>query len=277
MSDPPLRATAATATAFDRLLRSTLPLFFTFITDPQLTEYKEGQYYRPHLDYEYKHDYNEQPCGQRVVSFQLCLNDDFQGGTEVFIDGWSVRVKPATGSLLVWENAHEDSCGAPNQQAVMNPRARHEVCDVTVGVKYCLNGWIREKPLLPQNKCAFDVAGSTILKSDLDRNLPDRNDSVVLRYSPPPPPVLNSTIASREKELAKMKPRKATDDTTKTRAPPIFTKATQHTLILPHMLEKDIGRITQLLEPSRCHHRGQAASQRYKSAAHADVYRQRRI
>ena len=94
----------------------------------QVLRYAPGQHYRPHLD--------AVPglANQRVLTFLIWLNDDFDGGETVFPDtGLTFRGKAGDGLLF----ANSDAAGRPD------PRTRHAGLPVTAGVKLLASKWIR--------------------------------------------------------------------------------------------------------------------------------------
>lgn len=109
----------------------------------QVVRYEEGQHYKYHLDT--IREYNEFPCGGRLSSTLLYLNDDFEGGETHFLE-LDVRIAPTQGSALFWYNAAlpfnagEDGAGVatlePNLQTV------HAGLPLTQGVKYVANKWV---------------------------------------------------------------------------------------------------------------------------------------
>ena len=69
----------------------------------QCVRYREGQRYNYHLDT--IEEYNAFPCGGRLASCLLFLNEDFEGGETHFLE-LDLRVTPEAGSALFWFNCH---------------------------------------------------------------------------------------------------------------------------------------------------------------------------
>ena len=98
----------------------------------QVLCYRPGEEYRLHSD--------ALPPGldQRVMTFLVALNRDYEGGETQFpaIDlAWRGR----TGDALLFDNV--DAAGA------LDPAARHAGSPVRRGTKFLLSRWIREHPL----------------------------------------------------------------------------------------------------------------------------------
>ena len=108
---------------------------------PQLMHYKVGEEFRPHHDYldpqspGLAADFARR--GQRMGTFLLYLNDDFDGGeTEFPRAGLSFR--GGTGDALFFANVTRD--GQPD------PMTLHAGRSPTKGEKWILSQWIRERP-----------------------------------------------------------------------------------------------------------------------------------
>lgn len=98
----------------------------------QVIAYEPGQEYKLHSD--------ALPPGQpqRIKTFLVALNDDYEGGATAFPDlGLELRLK--TGDALMFDNVGSD--GRP--ATVM----RHAGRPVTRGRKFLLSRWIRERPI----------------------------------------------------------------------------------------------------------------------------------
>jgi hypothetical protein len=102
--------------------------------------YTPGQSFAPHFDFvepsapHLAHDIAQH--GQRVATFLLYLNDDFEGGETEFLDlGW--RFKGRKGDALLFWNV--DSNGRPEQ------RTLHAGLQPTRGEKWVLSQWMRSR------------------------------------------------------------------------------------------------------------------------------------
>lgn len=101
----------------------------------QVLSYAPGQQYREHSDALP----GVAPHQQRVLTFLVYLNDDYEGGeTRFAATGLEVRGRPGDG--LLFRNASAD--GAPD------PRSLHAGLPVTRGVKQLASRWIRAAPLI---------------------------------------------------------------------------------------------------------------------------------
>jgi prolyl 4-hydroxylase len=101
----------------------------------QVLRYRPGQEYRPHFDA------LDQADNQRVQTFLVYLNDDYEGGETEFIStGLKVRGRKCDG--LLFRNV--DPSGAPDRSA------QHAGLPVTAGEKYLASRWIRERRFVPE-------------------------------------------------------------------------------------------------------------------------------
>lgn len=102
--------------------------------------YECGQFFHPHCDwFDTSADYwpRESRCGgQRSWTAMLYLNTVDEGGTTDFTR-LSLRIRPWTGGLLLWNNALPD--GRPN------PYTMHAARPVTRGRKYIITKWFRSR------------------------------------------------------------------------------------------------------------------------------------
>jgi prolyl 4-hydroxylase len=98
----------------------------------QVLRYDPGDEYKLHLD--------TLPSGdnQRIVTFLVALNTDFEGGETSFPE-LDLQWRGASGEGLQFDNV------TANGQA--EPRVRHAGRPVTHGTKYLLSKWIRARPL----------------------------------------------------------------------------------------------------------------------------------
>lgn len=99
----------------------------------QVLRYAPGQEYRPHFDAIGSTD------NQRVLTFLVYLNDDFDGGETQFLAS-GLSVKGRAGDGLLFRNA--DQNGRPD------PRSQHAGMPVTEGEKFLASRWIRQRPLV---------------------------------------------------------------------------------------------------------------------------------
>lgn len=107
---------------------------------PIVLHYRPGQEFMPHHDYldpaapGYAKDMRER--GQRVLTFLLCLNDDYEGGeTEFPILG--KRFKGRKGNALFFWNVEPDGS--------VDGRTLHAGLPPTRGEKWMLSQWIRDR------------------------------------------------------------------------------------------------------------------------------------
>ena len=126
-----LRARISTATR--------LPEFIFEI--PQLLHYAVGEEFRPHHDFldPEKPGFatNLAHRGQRMGTFLICLNDDFEGGETEFPNA-GISFRGRTGDALFFANVTRD--GQPD------PTTLHAGRPPTRGEKWMLSQWIRDRP-----------------------------------------------------------------------------------------------------------------------------------
>ena len=102
----------------------------------QMLRYDPGQHYVQHHDFiSYQLDY---PCGARIMTLFLYLNDVEEGGNTSFPD-IGVSVKPRKGSAVLWPSVLDED---PMAQ---DPRTEHTGEVVSKGVKYGANAWIHSE------------------------------------------------------------------------------------------------------------------------------------
>jgi prolyl 4-hydroxylase len=97
--------------------------------------YAPGQQYREHSDA----ISDVAPSQQRVMTFLVYLNEDYDGGETCF-PAVGVKFRGRTGDGLLFRNAAAD--GTPD------PLALHAGLPVTRGVKHLASRWIRAAPLV---------------------------------------------------------------------------------------------------------------------------------
>jgi hypothetical protein len=107
---------------------------------PQIFHYALGQEIKPHFDYLYNKggygqggDYH----GDRIATFLLYLNDDFEGG-ELEFPRVGVRHRGRKGDGVYF--AHVDAGGA------REPLSLHAARPVVKGEKFILSQWIHDRP-----------------------------------------------------------------------------------------------------------------------------------
>lgn len=107
---------------------------------PQIFHYALGQEIKPHYDslYDGEHPYGRHGAyqGDRLATFLMYLNDDYEGGELDFVKiGFTYRGK--TGDGIFFASMRE---GSPD------PRSLHGARPVTGGEKYILSQWIHDRP-----------------------------------------------------------------------------------------------------------------------------------
>lgn len=102
----------------------------------QLLEYEPGQYYKQHHDYIEHH--NDMPCGVRILTFFLYLNDVEDGGGTHF-PKLNITVIPKKGSAILWPSVKNEAPSAKDE------RTDHEALPVEKGIKYGANAWIHSR------------------------------------------------------------------------------------------------------------------------------------
>lgn len=113
---------------------------FAQMETPNLLRYEPGQEYRPHYDFfnpvtaEFQAEIAT--FGQRVATFLVYLNDDFEGGETDFPQA-ALRYRGPAGDALLFQNVRQD--GSPD------PLTLHAGLPPTRGHKWLLSQWIRDK------------------------------------------------------------------------------------------------------------------------------------
>ncbi|MBV9990835.1 MAG: 2OG-Fe(II) oxygenase [Alphaproteobacteria bacterium] len=107
---------------------------------PQIFHYALGQEIKPHYDslYDEKHAYGRDGTyeGDRLATFLMYLNDDYEGGDLVFTKvGFTYKGK--TGDGIFFASMRE---GKPDRMSL------HGAGPITRGEKYILSQWIHDRP-----------------------------------------------------------------------------------------------------------------------------------
>ena len=112
------------------------PIFET----PQVMRYSVGQQFRVHHDYldpaRPGHALDIEQRGQRIATFLVYLNDDFEGGETEFPQA-EIRFRGKKGDALFFANVSRT-----NQP---DPRSMHAGKPPTSGEKWILSQWIRDR------------------------------------------------------------------------------------------------------------------------------------
>ena len=101
----------------------------------QVLRYAPGQEYRMHSDALPP----EPGLNQRILTFLIYLNDDYDGGA-TFFESTGLALRPQAGDAVLFRNTTDDGR--------MDLRMRHAGQPVTRGVKYLASRWVRERPVL---------------------------------------------------------------------------------------------------------------------------------
>ncbi len=107
---------------------------------PQIFHYALGQEIKPHYDslYDEKHPYGRDGTyqGDRLATFLMYLNDDYEGGDLVFTKvGFTYKGKAGDG--IFFASMRE---GKPDRMSL------HGAGPITRGEKYILSQWIHDRP-----------------------------------------------------------------------------------------------------------------------------------
>jgi len=109
----------------------------------QLLRYEKDQFYQQHNDWiPYQLD---RPCGVRILTFYMYLNDVEEGGGTNF-PRVGTTVTPKKGRAVLWPSVFDED---PNQK---DPRSDHQALPVIEGVKYGANAWIHQRDFQAANK-----------------------------------------------------------------------------------------------------------------------------
>lgn len=123
-------------TRISRATRVPVPVF----EPTQILRYEVGQEFRPHHDFldSKEPGFREHLAnfGQRIATFLIFLNEDFEGGVTEF-PKIGLRHRGRTGDALFWANV--DMAGNPD------PLTLHAGRPPTSGEKWVFSQWIRER------------------------------------------------------------------------------------------------------------------------------------
>jgi prolyl 4-hydroxylase len=106
----------------------------------QAQHYDIGQQFKAHTDYfepgaeEYKQ--HAKTRGQRTWTFMVYLNEECDGGETEFCR-LGLKVRPKTGTALIWNNLYADGCP--------NPDTIHQSHPITAGEKMVITKWFRDQ------------------------------------------------------------------------------------------------------------------------------------
>ena len=126
--------------SFERRVNELMGIEPAFAETAQGQRYAVGQQFKAHHDF----FYTDQPYwekqkligGQRTWTAMAFLNKPEAGGQTMFPKA-GLRITPAAGHLLIWNNL--DTAGEPN------PYSLHQGLPVEGGVKYVITKWYRER------------------------------------------------------------------------------------------------------------------------------------
>lgn len=105
---------------------------------PQIFHYAPGQELRPHVDYLQRSDRLAQHYqGDRIATFLLYLNEDFDGGETWFVRP-DLKLKGQTGDAIYFANVGPDGAG--------DPESLHAGLPPTRGEKWLLSQWVHDRP-----------------------------------------------------------------------------------------------------------------------------------
>lgn len=102
----------------------------------QLLQYEPGQYYRQHHDYIPHHQ--DMPCGVRIMTLFIYLNDVEEGGGTGF-PYYDIEITPKKGYAVLWPSVLD---AEPEKK---DGRTEHEALPVIKGMKYGANAWIHSR------------------------------------------------------------------------------------------------------------------------------------
>jgi hypothetical protein len=104
---------------------------------PQVFHYDTGQELRPHVDYLQREGRDSAYEGDRIATFLIYLNDDFEGG-ETWFSRVDLKARAAKGGALYFANV--DPTGRPD------PMSLHAGLPPTRGEKWLFSQWIHDRP-----------------------------------------------------------------------------------------------------------------------------------
>ena len=105
-------------------------------------KYDKSQFYQTHNDF-IPHQV-ERPCGVRVLTFYIYLNDVEEGGGTDF-PHLEETVMPKRGRAVLWPSVFDRN---PNKK---DPRTDHQALPVIKGVKYGANAWVHQRDFKTPN------------------------------------------------------------------------------------------------------------------------------
>jgi prolyl 4-hydroxylase len=109
----------------------------------QLLRYEENQFYKEHNDFiEYQVD---RPCGSRILTFYMYLNDVAHGGGTHF-PALDLTVVPKKGRAVLWPSVRN------SDPFTKDERSNHQALPVLEGgIKYGANAWIHQRDFQTAN------------------------------------------------------------------------------------------------------------------------------
>jgi prolyl 4-hydroxylase len=105
----------------------------------KLLHYEPGETFARHSDFFAPWMTDEiEPRGQRVATFLIYLNDDYEGGETEFVDV-GYKFKGRKGDALLFISVDAEGTG--------DPKSLHAGLPTTSGEKWVFSQWIRSKPI----------------------------------------------------------------------------------------------------------------------------------
>jgi prolyl 4-hydroxylase len=105
---------------------------------PQLFHYAVGQELRPHVDYLQREGREAGAYqGDRIATFLIYLNDDFEGG-ETWFSRVELKARPSKGGAVYFANV--DPAGQPD------PMSLHAGLPPASGEKWLFSQWVHDRP-----------------------------------------------------------------------------------------------------------------------------------
>ena len=112
-----------------------------YYEDLQVVKYDAGQLYKPHWDAcvgsQGTCDNFIKHAGQRLATFIIYLNDNFEKG-ETFFPKRNITIKPVTGKAILFFNLEKDN-------VTILDNSLHAGLPPSKGIKWMCNKWIRVK------------------------------------------------------------------------------------------------------------------------------------